>query len=54
MSLDNSGNVVAQGYVNAVGGFKDNGKAGIDTTFEDADGNTITVSGGIITAKTAP
>jgi hypothetical protein len=28
--------------------------AGIDTTFVDADGNTITVSGGIITAKTAP
>lgn len=41
-------------YVNAVSGFKDNGVAGIDTTFVDADGNTITVSGGIITAKTAP
>jgi len=40
--------------VDAGGGFKDNGVAGIDTTFVDADGNTITVSGGIITAKTAP
>lgn len=28
--------------------------SGIDTTFIDNDGNTITVSGGIITAKTAP
>jgi hypothetical protein len=28
--------------------------AGIDTTFVDADGNTITVTKGIITAKTAP
>jgi len=42
------------GVVNAVGGFSDNGTAGIDTTFLDADGNTITVLGGIITAKTAP
>jgi hypothetical protein len=41
-------------YVNAVSGFKDNGTAGIDTTFVDNDGNTITVSGGIITSKTAP
>lgn len=40
--------------VDAVAGYKDNGTAGIDTTFLDADGNTITVSGGIITAKTAP
>jgi len=42
------------GVVNAVGGFEDNGVAGIDTTFLDQDGNTITVSGGIVTAKTAP
>jgi hypothetical protein len=48
------GNVEATGYVDADGGFKDNGTAGIDTTFLDADGNTITVSGGIITAITAP
>lgn len=27
---------------------------GIDTTFVDNDGNTITVTNGIITAKTAP
>jgi len=47
-------NTVVTGYVDASTGFKDNGSAGIDTTFLDADGNTITVSGGIITAKTAP
>ena len=45
---------VVTGFVDASTGFKDNGTAGIDTTFVDADGNTITVSGGIITAKTAP
>jgi len=42
------------GSVDATGGFKDNGQAGIDTNFLDADGNTITVSGGIVTAITAP
>lgn len=47
-------NTVVTGYVDASAGFKDNGTAGIDTTFTDNDGNTITVSGGIITAKTAP
>ena len=40
--------------VDASAGFKDNGTAGIDTTFVDADGNTITVSGGIIVSKVAP
>jgi hypothetical protein len=34
--------------------FNLNGTDGITTTFLDADGNTITVTGGIITAKTAP
>jgi hypothetical protein len=42
------------GVFNAVGGFSDNGSAGIDTTFLDNDGNTITVKGGIITSKVAP
>jgi len=42
------------GVFDAVGGFSDNGTPGIDTTFLDQDGNTITVNGGIITAKTAP
>ena len=37
------------GFVNASGGFKDNGTAGVDGTFVDNNGNTITVSGGIIT-----
>lgn len=32
----------------------DTDKVGIDTTFIDNDGNTITVVKGIITAKTAP
>ena len=40
--------------VDSVTGYKDNGTAGIDTTFLDADGNTITVSGGIIVSKVAP
>lgn len=34
--------------------FNVNGTDGITTTFVDNDGNTITVTGGIITAKTAP
>jgi hypothetical protein len=34
--------------------FNLNGTDGITTTFVDADGNTISVVGGIITAKTAP
>lgn len=40
--------------VDSVTGYKNNGTAGIDTTFLDANGNTFTVSGGIITAKKAP
>lgn len=35
-------------------GFEAGVAAGITTTFVDNDGNTITVTGGIITAKTAP
>lgn len=53
-SFDGLSNYLFDGIINAVGGFSDNGSVGIDTTFLDADGNTITVSGGIITAKTAP
>jgi hypothetical protein len=34
--------------------FNVDGTDGITTTFVDNDGNTITVVGGIITAKTAP
>ena len=37
------------GAMNAVGGFQDNGTPGVDGSFDDKDGNTITVSGGIIT-----
>jgi hypothetical protein len=57
VQVGKTGNSLAMdvfGVVDAKGGFEDNGVAGIDTTFVDADGNTITVSGGIITAKTAP
>lgn len=36
-------------YIDAIDGFKDNGIAGIDGTFLDQGGNTITVNGGIIT-----
>ena len=50
--LDVNGNIQAVGYVNATGGYKDNGTAGVHGSFTDNDGNTITVSGGIITALT--
>jgi len=55
-SVASVNNIVSStGYVRAFGGFIDGTTGiGIDTTFADADGNTITVSGGIITAKTAP
>ena len=38
------------GFVDTTGGFKDNGSAGIDTTWVNNEGNTVTVSGGIITS----
>jgi hypothetical protein len=41
------------GYVDSPS-YKAGGVAGIDTPFVDADGNTITVTKGLITAKTAP
>jgi len=44
-----SGYVSSGQYVNAVGGYKDNGTPGTDGTFTSADSKTITVSGGIIT-----
>ncbi len=47
--VTSAGVVTAASYVDAAGGFKDNGTAGVDGTFTDNDGNTITVSGGIIT-----
>lgn len=37
------------GVVNAIGGYQDNGTPGIDTTWVNNEGNTVTVSGGIIT-----
>ncbi len=37
------------GVVNAIGGFEDNGVAGVDTTWVNNEGDTVTVSGGIIT-----
>jgi len=47
-----AGDIDCAGFVDAAAGFKDNGTAGIDGSFTDNDGNTITVSGGIITALT--
>jgi len=52
--MDSAQLATFSGVVRADGGFSDGASAGIDTTFLDQDGNTITVSGGIITAKTAP
>ena len=45
-----AGDTTCTGWMNAVGGFKDNGTAGIDATFTNGDGATVTVSGGIITS----
>lgn len=45
-----SGNVYAAGFVDAAAGFKDNGTAGIDSSWTVAVGDVVTVSGGIITA----
>jgi hypothetical protein len=42
------------GNVLSTSGYLVGATPGIDTTFVDADGNTITVTKGIITAKTAP
>jgi hypothetical protein len=53
-SFDGVSNYRFNGVVNAVGGFSDNGSAGIDGSFLNGDGNTVTVSGGIITAITSP
>lgn len=49
-TLDIDGNFDTVGFVDAAAGFKDNGAAGVDGTFIDNGGNTITVSGGIITS----
>ena len=48
-SLTTNMTVSKTGVIDAVGGFSDNGTPGVDGTFDDKDGNTITVSGGIIT-----
>lgn len=42
-------NLRIDGTVDAGGGFKDNGLAGVDGTFLDFSGNTVQVRGGIIT-----
>jgi len=54
VSIDLNANTIVTGYVDASAGFKDNGHAGIDGSFVDTDGNTVTVSGGIIIAITPP
>lgn len=42
------------GTIRADTAFNVGGTDGLTTTFIDNDGNTISVTGGIITAKTAP
>jgi len=54
LTIGAGGAITASSTIDATGGFLDNNVAGIDTTFLDADGNTITVSGGIIVSKVAP
>jgi hypothetical protein len=50
-----TGNIYTSvGYIDAVGGFKDNGTAGIDGTYTDGSSGSFTISGGIITGKTDP
>ena len=44
-----NGDIYSARFVNAAGGFKDNGAAGVDGTFVDANAKVVTVSGGIIT-----
>ena len=45
-----TGTVLSVGTIRANGGFNDNGNAGVDGTFTAGSGETITVSGGIITS----
>jgi hypothetical protein len=54
MIIDHDQSVRGLGKIRADTNFNINGTDGITTTFLDADGNTISVVGGIITAKTAP
>lgn len=60
LRLNSSGEVASSGQslettdIANFAGYEAGGVAGITTTFLDADGNTITVTKGLITAKTAP
>ena len=54
VSIDLNGAVVATSTVDAAGGFKDNGTPGVDGSFTAASGETVTVSGGIVTGIVAP
>lgn len=54
LTLASTGTATFGSTVDAIGGFKDNGVAGIDGSWVNAEGDTVTVSGGIITAITAP
>jgi len=47
--LKTDDNFEAAGYIDGVGGFKVGAVAGVDDTFNNADGDTVTVVGGIIT-----
>ena len=49
ITINAAGDMDIAGFVDAATGFKDNGTAGVDGTFVDNNGKTVTVSGGIIT-----
>jgi hypothetical protein len=49
LSVNTSGDMTLLGSIRANGGFNDNGSAGVDGSFTAGSGETVTVSGGIIT-----
>jgi len=56
MNVNSNGNIRTVGYIKASAGFRvDDSNMGLaNDSFEDADGNTFTIKGGLITAKAAP
>jgi hypothetical protein len=56
LNISSNGNIRTVGYTKASEGFRvDDSNVGLASdSFEDADGNTFTIKGGLITAKAAP
>lgn len=52
--VDIAGFLTIAGTIKSANYQSGDGSAGIDTTFLDQDGNTITIKDGLVTAKTAP